>query len=76
MTTTFRLRELLEGREEPLSLAKLARESGLSYATVHAIYHNDTARVDLSSLDALAAVLGVGPGDLLERVPEKRSRRT
>ena len=56
VTTVFRLREVLEQREEPLSLLQLAKRAGLSYGTVHAIYRNNTTRVDLASLDAIAGV--------------------
>ena len=70
----FRLRELMDAHDPPLSQYELARRSGVSRVTVNAIAQNKTTRVDLATLDALANVLGVEPGELLEREP-KRNRR-
>ena len=70
----FRLAELLD--EKGLSQTELARRSGISQVTVNAIANNRTSRVDLATLDALSAQLGVEPGELIEREPEaKRGRR-
>ncbi len=37
----------------------------LTYATVHALWHNKTKRPDLDTLAAVARALGVEPGDLI-----------
>lgn len=65
MTTVFRLREVIDHRDPPPSLRQIARDTGLSYTTVHAIYHNATTRVDLATLDALAQALNVDAGELV-----------
>jgi DNA-binding Xre family transcriptional regulator len=65
MTTVFRLREVLEGMPEPPNLSELARATGVSRTTVHAMYHNVTTRVDLATLDVLADALGCEPGELV-----------
>jgi DNA-binding Xre family transcriptional regulator len=67
VTTTFRLREVMEAQPTPPSVAGLAERAGVSRTTVHAIYHNSTARVDLATLDALAGALGCEPGELIGR---------
>jgi len=74
LAVRFRLQELLEASEPPISQSELARRSGVSLATINAIANNRTAQVSLATLDALSEVLGVGPGDLLERDEPKRKR--
>ena len=71
----FRLAELLD--EKQMTQSELARRSRVSQVTVNAIANNRTTRVDLATLDALSRVLGIQPGELLEREPEpKKGRRT
>ncbi len=72
--TRFRLRALLAAHDPPMSQSEIARRSGVSLVTVNAIANNRTTRVDLETLDALCRVLKVDPGELLERVPDKRKR--
>lgn len=67
MTTTFRLREVMEGLDPVPSLRQVTLKAGLGYTTAHAIYHNHTARVDLATLDALARALDCTPGELIGR---------
>ena len=71
MVTRFRLKEELG---EQMSQSELARQSGVHYVTVNKICQNLTTRVDLSTLDALSAALGVEPGDLIERERKRRRR--
>ena len=54
---------------------ELARRSGVAIQTVNRLCTNRTARVDLATLDAIAAALGVEPGELIVREPAKRGRR-
>lgn len=64
----FRLREILEGMPAAgrPSLLRLANDAGLSYGTVHAMHANKATRVDLATLDAIAAVLELeSPGELI-----------
>ncbi len=70
--TRFRLKEELG---EQMSQSELARQSGVHYVTVNKICQNLTTRVDLATLDALSATLGVQPGDLIERAPKRKRRR-
>ena len=44
---------------------KLAEATGLAYGTVYAIWTSHATRVDFKTLDALARVLKVTPGDLI-----------
>ncbi len=60
----FRLRELLE--EAGISQSDAARQSGLSFATINRLCTNATRQVHLDVLEALARMLKVEPGDLLE----------
>jgi DNA-binding Xre family transcriptional regulator len=48
------------------------KDAGLSYPTVHGIYHNDTMRVDLATLDALARALGCDPGNLVGKAKRRK----
>jgi putative transcriptional regulator len=69
----FRLKELLEERD--MSQSELARRSGVSFMTVNSIVNGRTSQVALATLAALAKVLEVEPGDLLESDSGKRKRR-
>lgn len=77
LPTRFRLAELLDRPldEGGMSQSELARRSGVSFTTVNAIANNKTRRVDLDTLDALASVLNVQPGELLAREPARRRTR-
>ena len=73
MAVYFRLQELLDEQDPPLSQAELARKSGVSLVTVNAMAKNRTTRVDLATLDAISGALGCEPGELFVR--EARPRR-
>ena len=70
MPTAFGLRELLDKKR--ISQTELARISGVSFATVNRMCTNATSQVSLSTLDAIAAALGVEPGELIVRTKAKR----
>ena len=73
----FRLREVMTARDPTLSIRRVALDAGLTYETVHNVYQNKTARVDLATLDALANALDCQPGELIGRQgPAKRARPT
>ena len=59
----WRVREIAE--PERWNAKKLAEATGLAYGTVYAIWTNQATRVDFKTLDALARVLKVEPGDLI-----------
>jgi DNA-binding Xre family transcriptional regulator len=73
MPTRFRLAEVLE--ERGTSQRQLAKRSGITLVTINRICGNLTAGVTLATLDAIAAALGVEPGELIVREP-KRARRS
>lgn len=72
--TRFRLEALLAEHDPPISQRELARRSGVSPTTINRMCANLTAQVSLATLDAIADVLGVEPGDLLERDHKRRRR--
>ncbi len=79
MTAQFRLREILA--EAGISQTDIAREADVSFATVNRLCTNATEQVSLRTLDSLSGALTrltggkVAPGDLIERVPEKKRGR-
>ena len=73
--TRFRLQELLEQHQPPVSQTELAKRAGVSFATVNRLCTNATTRVDLATLDAIANALDVEPGELLEREGKRRKGR-
>lgn len=75
VTTRFRLQQLLEHHQPPMSQTELAKRAGVSFATVNRLCTNATSQVSLATLDAIAAVLGVEPGELLEREGKRRNTR-
>lgn len=72
MTTSFRLREVLAA--SGLTQKALAEQSGVSLPTISRLVRNETGQVSLETLDKLAAVLGVAPGDLIAK-DAKRGKR-
>lgn len=56
--------------ERRMSVQKLAEQSGVSRRALHDLYHDRSTRIDYETLDRVCRVLGVGVGDLLERVPD------
>ena len=73
MSTRFCLREFLE--EAGISQSELARQAGVSFATVNRISTNATQRVDLETLDRISVVLKREPGELLVREPAGSRKR-
>ena len=76
MAAQFCLADLLGRSEEDggMSQSELARRSGVSLVTINAIANGRTVQVKLDTLDKLARALKVEPGELIERVPEKRGK--
>jgi putative transcriptional regulator len=54
--------------ERRMTMRELGRRSGLAISTIHRLYHDQTDRLDLETLDRLCDVLGVGVGDIFEHV--------
>jgi DNA-binding Xre family transcriptional regulator len=66
----------MAGLDPAPSIRRVALDAGLTYETVHNVYQNKTARVDLATLDSLATALGCEPGELIGRpAGGKRARR-
>ena len=63
-----------------MTQSELSRRSGVSLTTINRMANNLTGQVSLKTLDSLARALSellgkpVEPGDLIERVPEKRAK--
>lgn len=74
MSARFRLQELIDQRGT--SQRALARDSGVSFATISRMCRNVTAQVSLDTLARLACALGddVAPGDLVEFSSGKASK--
>jgi putative transcriptional regulator len=45
--------------ERRLSIAEVARRSGLAYSTVHDLYHGKAKRVEFATLDKVCRAIGV-----------------
>jgi DNA-binding Xre family transcriptional regulator len=69
------LRDVMEAKRPGLTLMELARESGVSRPTCQALYHNKTTRVDLRTLDKIAAYLEVPVGELIGPAPKAGRRQ-
>ena len=59
----FRLKEI--AAPQRWSARKISLETGLAYNTVWGIWANRSKRVDLDTLDTLARLLNVAPGELI-----------
>ena len=73
MRIRWRVREIAE--PERWNAKKLAESTGLAYGTVYAIWTNQATRADLKTIEALARVLNVRPGDLLTWDAEEPEER-
>lgn len=73
MPTHFRLLDILQ--KAGVSQSELARRSGISLRTINRMCTNATAQVSLATLDALAEVLEVAPGDLIAKQATKAARK-
>jgi putative transcriptional regulator len=56
--------------ERRMSIAELARLSGVQYTSLFELYHGRAKRVDLKTLNSICRALGVQPGDILEYAPD------
>jgi DNA-binding Xre family transcriptional regulator len=70
----YRIDQLLAQRG--WSRYRLAKGTGITEPAVHrlAVRGRAVSRIDARTLEKLCQVFGVGPGDLLEWVPDKRRR--
>ena len=57
-------------KEKGISMRKLAKEAGIAYNTLRLIYRNPYRDISLHTLDRIAKVLAVPPGQLIESVPD------
>ena len=58
------LHKLLGARR--MHITDLQRKTGLSYKTLHDLYHERTSRIDFNTIDLICRALDVEPGDLLK----------
>lgn len=56
--------------EHKMRIADVARETGLSRATVTLLYKETAKKVDLDAIDRICALFDCTVGDLLELVPK------
>lgn len=63
----LRVKEVAE--QKHISMGKLSRSSDVAYNTVKAIYRNPYKEVTTTTLNKLAAALGVSASELIEDVP-------
>jgi putative transcriptional regulator len=73
MPTRFRLAEVLAELE--VSQRELARRSGLSPTIINRMVNNLAQQVALSTLDKLAAALGIEPQEFIVREQPRRRRK-
>lgn len=52
--------------EQRVTMAELARRTGLAYSTVHDLYHGRARRIELDTLDRLCRALNAEPNDLFQ----------
>lgn len=57
--------------EHKQKIADVQRDTGLARNTISGLYQETTARIDLSTLDALCKHYGCTVGDLLEYVEDE-----
>lgn len=62
--------------EHKMRIADVARETGLSRATLTLLYKETAQRVDLETLDKLCDLFDCALSDLLERVPGSNFKST
>ena len=56
--------------EKRLKIADLVRDTGLSRTTVSRLYHEDSERIDLDTLEKLCRYLDINIEELLEIVDD------
>jgi putative transcriptional regulator len=72
-TIRNRVSELM-GRNR-MSIADVMRETGLSYQTVWALYHDKTSRIEFKTLLRLCEVFNAQVGDIFEYIPSSEGDR-
>lgn len=60
----------VRANQPPLTLRRLAEETGLALSTVNGLTTTRANRVDFNTLNALCRYFDVQPGNILEYVPE------
>jgi putative transcriptional regulator len=62
--------------ERRLTIAEVARRTGLAYSTVHDLYHGRAKRIEFATLDKVCTALRVESiVEVLGYLPEDRERR-
>ncbi len=59
----WRVKEIAE--ERGITAYRLAKDSGITYAAIWNIWNDKTGRADLETLEKIARVLKVQPGELI-----------
>lgn len=53
-----------------MTIAETARLAGVSYNTIYALYHDQTAGIEFATLNKLCEVLDCTTNDLLKYIPD------
>jgi DNA-binding Xre family transcriptional regulator len=70
----LRVKEVAEQKQ--ISMGKLSRTADVAYNTIKAIYRDPYKEVTTTTLNKIAAALGVPASELIEDVPEKKGNHS
>ena len=56
--------------DKRVNIAEVVRGTGISYSTIHDLYHDNRKRIDLRVLNALCNFFAVGPSEVFEWQPD------
>lgn len=60
----------LQAGQPVQSMRQLATDSGIPASVITGLMRNKVKRMDFETLDRLCRFFGVGPGDILEYIPD------
>ena len=74
MALRSRLDEIIAERQT--TMYAVARDSGLSYQTVHSLAKNQTKRIDLETIEKICAALDTTISDIFVHTPKETETPT
>jgi len=60
--------------ERRMTQADLSRKTGIRAATINEIYNEFAERINLEHLDLICEALGCELGDLIQRIPDAKTK--